>query len=165
MCNDETGADVLGACARFLTIISQKHHRVGELKHRSDSGLGERVRDRSVSGENPFFDILQYGHLKVQVSMKLESCHHQQPLRISPEVLERPLRPPPPRLIMPETSDSFFSFLSFISLSVHLYQYTPAEGNVLALPTPPPLPPYISLHFPLLLLEGPASIIHYPLQR
>lgn len=29
----------------------------------------------------------------------------------------------------------------------------------------PPLPPYISLHFPLLLLEGLASIIHYPLQR
>lgn len=25
-CNGETGADVLGACARFLTIIAQKHH-------------------------------------------------------------------------------------------------------------------------------------------
>lgn len=138
MCNDETGADVLGACARFLTIISQKHHRVGELKHRADSGLGERVRDRSVSGENPFFDILQYGHLKVHVSMKPESCHHQQPLRISPEVLERPLRPPLPGSLCLKhlTLSSAFS-LSSLYLSIFINTHQQREMSWLSQHPPP----------------------------
>lgn len=70
---------------------------------------------------------------------------------------------PPPWLIMPETSNSFFSFLFHLficpSLSIHT-----SRGKCPDSPNTPP-PPYISLHFPLLLLEGLASIIHYPLQR